>query len=82
MITFTDTFYNMLFKQDMKICKAFEHAQMVVNVTHSPEQALIFTLLTQEELRGTFGKKLLRYSTKINPLSENSYTKSNKSKKS
>ena len=35
-ITFTDTFYNMLFKQDMKICKAFDHAVMVVNVSHSP----------------------------------------------
>ena len=25
-ITFTDTFYSMLFKSDMKICRAFEHA--------------------------------------------------------
>ena len=31
-ITFTDTFYNMIFEQNMKICQAFAQAQVVVRI--------------------------------------------------
>ena len=47
-ITFTDDFYSMVFKQNMQVCKAFKQAQLGVRITHGEFQANIFKLLTSD----------------------------------
>ena len=47
-ITFTDSFYGLLFDQK-KICDAFEQAKLQVALAHSEHQASIFKLLKYED---------------------------------
>ena len=63
-ITFTETFYNMLLEHNMKICGAFLQAQNVVSIKHGYEQANIFKLLLSDdeqlERRNSKRKKSIR----------------------
>ena len=60
-ITFTDHFYAMLLEHKMKICDAFEQAQLAVSITHGIFQANIFKLLVRdnEKRQSSADKNLL-----------------------
>lgn len=48
-ITFTDTFYRVLFENKEHICTAFYQAQLSVEIRYSKKEASIFFLLLGEE---------------------------------
>jgi len=49
-ITFTDTFYSMLFEQNKEICMAFQQAQLNVECSFNLTEANIFKLLLREDV--------------------------------
>ena len=55
-ITFTDTFYSMIFEQNQKICTAFSQAQLSVEISFSRDEAKIFKLLLREEVVEDYGR--------------------------
>ena len=56
-ITFTDTFYSMIFEQNHTICTAFSQAQLSVEISFSRDEAKMFMLLLREEVQAeNFGR--------------------------
>ena len=50
-ITFTDTFYRVLFENKERICDAFKQAQLSVEISYSKQEANIFKLLLKEDAK-------------------------------
>lgn len=48
-LTFTTTFYNLIFQQSKDICTAFYQAQLSVEISHGQQEARIFKLLLSED---------------------------------
>ena len=55
-ITFTDTFYGMIFDKSVKVCDAFLQAQFQVKLVHGEREGDIFQLLLPEDIEQS-GKK-------------------------
>jgi ATP-dependent Clp protease ATP-binding subunit ClpA len=56
-VTFTDTFYKLIFQENVEICRAFQLAQNNVGIRHGPEEEKKFLLLIYDEKHECINRK-------------------------